>query len=196
MNRFLLPLGIFIVLAIFLGVGLTLNPREVPSPFIGKPAPAFTLTQLAEPDKTLSPKDMQGKVWLFNVWASWCVSCRQEHPILVEFSKNADVPLIGLSYKEVRGDGGFDMSKMSAEEEKDLARQRANQWLEQHGNPYKLTVMDLDGRVGIDWGVYGVPETFVIDKQGIVRHKHTGPVTPDALRDKIIPLVKELNGAK
>lgn len=195
MNRFLLPLGIFIVLAIFLGVGLTLKPREVPSPFIGKPAPAFTLAQLAEPDKTLSPKDMLGKVWLFNVWASWCVSCRQEHPILVEFSKNGNVPLIGLSYKEVRGDGGFDMSKMTVEEEKQLAWQRANQWLEQHGNPYKLTVMDLDGRVGIDYGVYGVPETFVIDKLGIVRHKHIGPVTPEALRDKIIPLVKELNGA-
>ncbi|MBI4937591.1 MAG: DsbE family thiol:disulfide interchange protein [Nitrosomonadales bacterium] len=195
MNRFLLPLGIFLVLAVFLGIGLTLKPREVPSPFIGKPAPNFTLAQLAEPDKTLSPKDMLGKVWLFNVWASWCVSCRQEHPILVEFSKNGNVPLIGLSYKEVRGDGGFDVSKMTAEEEKQLAWQRANQWLEEHGNPYKLTVMDLDGRVGIDYGVYGVPETFVVDKQGIVRHKHIGPVTPEALRDKIIPLVKELNGA-
>jgi len=193
MNRYYWILGGFAALVALLAVGLNLNPRDVPSPLVGKPAPAFTLAQLAEPEKTLSPKDMQGKVWLFNVWASWCVSCRQEHPILVEFSKKVDVPVIGLNYKEVRGDGGFDMGKMPVEEEKKLAWQRANQWLSQHGNPYKLTVMDLDGRVGIDYGVYGVPETYVIDKAGLIRMKHTGPITPEVLSKKIMPLLAELN---
>ena len=193
MNRYYWILGGFAALVALLAVGLNLNPRDVPSPLVGKPAPAFTLSQLAEPEKTLSPKDMQGKAWLFNVWASWCVSCRQEHPILVEFSKKVDVPLIGLNYKEVRGDGGFDMSKMPADEEKKLAWQRANQWLSQHGNPYTLTVMDLDGRVGIDYGVYGVPETYVIDKAGLIRMKHTGPITPEILAKKIMPLLAELN---
>ena len=168
MNRYFWILGAFAALVILLAVGLGLNPRDVPSPLVGKPAPAFNLNVLATPDKTLGPKDMQGKVWLLNVWASWCVSCRAEHPVLVEFSKKVDVPLIGLNYKEVRGDGAFDMSKMPAEEEKKLAFQRANKWLADHGDPYKLTVMDLDGRVGIDYGVYGVPETYVIDKAGVM----------------------------
>ena len=193
MNRYYWILGGFAALVALLAVGLNLNPRDVPSPLVGKPAPAFTLSQLAEPDKTLSPQDMRGKVWLFNVWSSWCVSCRQEHPVLVEFSRKVDVPLIGLNYKEVRGDGEFDMSKMPAAEEKKLAFQRANQWLSQHGNPYKLTVMDIDGRVGIDYGVYGVPETYVIDKAGVIRMKHTGPISPEVLTQKILPLLAELN---
>jgi cytochrome c biogenesis protein CcmG/thiol:disulfide interchange protein DsbE len=193
MNRYVWILVGFAGLVALLAIGLGLNPRDVPSPLVGKPAPAFTLAQLAEPERTLSPKDMQGKVWLLNVWASWCVSCRQEHPILVEFSKKVDVPLIGLNYKEVRGDGGFDMSKMPSDEEKKLAWQRANKWLTEHGDPYKLTVMDLDGRVGIDFGVYGVPETYIIDKTGIIRMKHTGPITPDVLGKKIMPLLAELN---
>lgn len=193
MNRYFWILGAFVALVVLLAVGLGLNPRDVPSPLVGKPAPAFTLPVLAAPETTLSPKDMQGKVWLLNVWASWCVSCRQEHPVLVEFSKKSDVPLLGLNYKEVRGDGGFDMGKMPADEEKALAFQRANQWLSQHGNPYTATIMDLDGRVGIDYGVYGVPETYVIDKAGVIRMKHTGPITPDVLSQKIMPLLVELN---
>ena len=193
MNRYYWILGGFAALVALLAVGLGLNPRDVPSPLVGKPAPAFNLAVLATPDRTFGPKDMQGKVWLLNVWASWCVSCRAEHPILVEFGKKVDVPLIGLNYKEVRGDGDFDMSKMSADEEKKLAFQRAGTWLAQHGDPYKLTVMDLDGRVGIDYGVYGVPETYVIDKAGIIRMKHTGPISPDVLGNKIMPLLAELN---
>lgn len=193
MNRYFWILGAFVALVVLLAVGLGLNPRDVPSPLVGKPAPAFTLPVLAAPETTLSPKDMQGKVWLLNVWASWCVSCRQEHPVLVEFAKKSDVPLLGLNYKEVRGDGGFDMGKMPADEEKALAFQRANQWLSQHGNPYTATIMDLDGRVGIDYGVYGVPETYVIDKAGVIRMKHTGPITPDVLSQKIMPLLVELN---
>jgi cytochrome c biogenesis protein CcmG, thiol:disulfide interchange protein DsbE len=193
MNRYYWILGAFAALVALLAIGLKLDPREVPSPLVGKPAPAFNLPVLATPDKTFGPKDMQGKVWLLNVWASWCVSCRAEHPILVEFSKKVDVPVIGLNYKEVRGDGSFDMSKMAADEEKKLAFERANAWLRQHGDPYKLTVMDLDGRVGIDYGVYGVPESYVIDKAGIIRMKHTGPITPDVLTQKIMPLLAELN---
>ncbi|NTV68813.1 MAG: DsbE family thiol:disulfide interchange protein [Azonexaceae bacterium] len=193
MNRYYWILGAFAALVALLAVGLNLNPRDVPSPLVGKPAPTFNLNVLDTPEKMLGPKDMQGKVWLFNVWSSWCVSCRAEHPVLVEFSKKANVPLVGLNYKEVRGDGNFDMSKMPADEEKKLAFQRANQWLAQHGNPYTLTVMDIDGRVGIDYGVYGVPETYVIDKTGIIRMKHTGPISPDVLAQKIMPLLAELN---
>ena len=193
MNRYYWILGAFAALVALLAVGLGLNPRDVPSPLVGKPAPAFSLNVLATPEKTMGPKDMQGKVWLFNVWASWCVSCRAEHPVLVEFSKKVQIPVVGLNYKEVRGDGNFDMGKMPADDERKLAFQRANQWLAQHGDPYTLTVMDIDGRVGIDYGVYGVPETYVIDKAGVIRMKHTGPVTPELLAKKIMPLLAELN---
>lgn len=194
MNRYFLIVGGFAALVILLAVGLGLNPRDVPSPLVGKPAPAFMLSVLDTPEKQLGPQDMRGKVWLLNVWASWCVSCRQEHPVLVDLAKKrSDVLLVGLNYKEVRGDGGFDMSKISVAEEKKLAFQRGSQWLAQHGNPYQLTVMDIDGRVGIDYGVYGVPETYVIDKSGIIRLKHTGPITPEALGKKILPLIAELN---
>ena len=194
MNRYFWILGGFAALVVLLAVGLGLNPRDVPSPLVGKPAPAFALEVLSAPDNKLGPKDMQGKVWLLNVWASWCVSCRQEHPVLVDLAKKrSDVILVGLNYKEVRGDGNFDMSKMPAGEERKLSFLRANQWLAQHGDPYKVTVMDIDGRVDIDYGVYGVPETYVVDKAGVIRMKHTGPITPDVLEKKILPLVAELN---
>ena len=193
MNKYFWILGGFVALVVLLAVGLNLDPRDVPSPLVGKPAPAFSLPLLATPDKEFGPRDMQGKVWLLNVWSSWCVSCRQEHPVLVEFAKRASVPLVGLNYKEVRGDGETDMSKVSPEQEKKLGLERANQWLGQHGNPYTLSVLDLDGRVGIDYGVYGVPETYVIDKAGTIRMKHTGPITPDVLGSKILPLIGELS---
>jgi len=172
MTRFLVPLGIFIVLVVFLAVGLGLNPREVPSPLINKPAPAFRLPQLHQPDKTFSQQDMKGKVWLLNVWASWCVSCREEHPLLVELARSNVVPVYGLNYKDKPED--------------------ALAWLKDFGDPYVLSIIDRNGRVGIDYGVYGVPETFVIDKQGAIRYKQIGPITPKALQDKILPLVKAL----
>jgi cytochrome c biogenesis protein CcmG/thiol:disulfide interchange protein DsbE len=175
MRRFLLPLGILIVLLGFLAVGLRLNPREVPSPLIGKPAPTFRLTQLHQEDQTIAPEDLRGKVWLLNVWASWCVSCRQEHPVLVALARQGVVPIIGLNYKDERDAG--------------------KAWLARHGDPYQLSAWDREGRVGIDFGVYGVPETFVIDKSGVIRHKHIGPITTEVLQEKILPLVKELNGA-
>ena len=192
MNRFLWPLVGFVALVVLLAVGLSLNPRDVPSPLVGKPAANFSLSVLGA-DKQFGPEEMKGKVWLLNVWASWCVSCRQEHPLLVELGRKNIVPVIGLNYKEVRGDGETDMSKTDAATERKLAQTRAAGWLSKHGNPYTLSVLDLDGRVGIDYGVYGVPETYIIDKAGIIRMKHTGPVTPDILSTKILPLVAELN---
>lgn len=193
MNRFLWPLIGFVVLVILLAVGLGLNPRDVPSPLIGKPAPMFSLPKLDAPGQNFSPKDMLGKVWLLNVWSTWCVSCRQEHPVLVEIAKSRSVTLIGLNYKEVRGDGGLDADKFTAQAEQQLALERSNGWLRKHGNPYLLSVLDLDGRVGIDYGVYGVPETYIIDKAGLIRMKHTGPISPDVFTGKILPLVTELN---
>jgi cytochrome c biogenesis protein CcmG/thiol:disulfide interchange protein DsbE len=171
-KKLFIPLAVFVVLVGFLFVGLFLNPREVPSPLIGKPAPQFTLNQLHQPGKTLGTPDMKGQVWLLNVWASWCVSCREEHPLLVELGKAKLVPIIGLNYKDEPAAG--------------------MKWLAQNGDPYNLSVVDRDGAVGIDFGVYGVPETFVIDKQGTIRFKQIGPITVEALEKKIIPLVREL----
>jgi len=174
MARFLIPLAIFIVLVAFLAVGLNLKPREVPSPLIDKPAPAFELARLDNPAQAVRLADMRGQVWLLNVWASWCVACLDEHPVLLEFSRSSPVPIYGLNYKDERADG--------------IA------WLARFGNPYQLSAYDRDGRIGIDYGVYGVPETYVIDKAGVIRYKRIGIVTPEIVRDKILPLVKELNG--
>lgn len=171
--QYLAPLALFAVLLGFLAVGLNLNPREVPSPLIDKPAPAFALPRLDDPTQTLTREDMLGKVWMLNVWASWCVACREEHPILVDFSKRSPVPIYGLNYKDQRPD--------------------AMNWLARFGNPYKASLQDQKGLVGIDYGVYGVPETFIIDKKGVIRFKQIGPVTPEVLRERIEPLLKELN---
>lgn len=192
MKRFLIPMGLFVILVGFLAVGLRLDPREVPSPLVGKAAPRFELPQLADPERKFSPLDMKGKVWMLNVWASWCVSCRAEHPLLVSFARQSALPIVGLSYKEVRGDGEIDIRKMLPADELPLAQKRANAWLATRGDPYTLTALDLDGRVGIDYGVYGVPETYLIDKAGVIRYKQIGPITPEALEKKILPLVKEL----
>jgi cytochrome c biogenesis protein CcmG, thiol:disulfide interchange protein DsbE len=171
--KFLIPLALFVVLLGFLGVGLNLNPREVPSPLIGKPAPTFTLARLDDPARTIARDELLGKVWMLNVWASWCAPCREEHPLLVEFGKRKLVPIYGLNYKDTRA--------------------QANGFLGQLGNPYEASLFDADGRVGIDFGVYGVPETFIIDRQGVVRFKHVGALTPDVLRTRIEPLLRQLN---
>lgn len=168
----LIPLVLFAVLAGFLAVGLGLDPREVPSPLVNKPAPIFKITQLEPSDAQFSPEDMKGKVWLFNVWASWCVACRQEHPVLMEFARAKVAPLVGLDYKDQRKD--------------------ALGVLKRTGNPYDVIAFDGDGRVGIDYGVYGVPESYVIDKAGIIRYKHIGPITMDAMEKTIIPLIQKL----
>ncbi|CAM3721402.1 DsbE family thiol:disulfide interchange protein [Polynucleobacter antarcticus] len=170
--KFLIPLLLFVVLVGFLAVGLDRNPQDVPSPLIGKPAPAFELPQLADPKKSFSPESLKGQPWILNVWASWCAACRDEHPVLVELGKLKIAPLIGLDYKDKRDDGLLMLARF--------------------GDPYTLSVFDGNGRVGIDYGVYGVPETYVIDKTGIIRFKYTGPITMQILNQKIIPLIAEL----
>jgi cytochrome c biogenesis protein CcmG/thiol:disulfide interchange protein DsbE len=170
--RFILPLVVFLVLAGFLYKGLHLDPHEVPSPLIDKPAPAFNLPQLQETNKQFSPADMKGKVWLLNAWSSWCVSCKEEHPVLMDLARQNIVPIYGLDYKDKREDALMQLSR--------------------GGNPYVLSVMDREGRTGIDYGVYGVPETYVIDKQGVIRYKQIGPVNYQNLRETILPLVAEL----
>ena len=164
----------FIALVGLLAAGLRLNPREVPSPLIGKPAPHFELPLLNAPGKTFSQKDMLGSVWVLNVWASWCPPCLVEHPVVTALANSGIAPVIGLNYKD--------------------ARENALPWLRRNGDPYKLSVYDLEGRIGIDYGVYGVPETYVIDRKGVIRYKHIGPLTPEIAQKKLQPLVKELSG--
>ena len=171
--KFLLPLGIFLGLAFFLAAGLKLDPKEVPSPLIGKPAPGFSLSALDNPTQRIAREDLLGKVWMLNVWASWCAACRDEHPLLVEFSRKKVMPIYGLNYKDERSAG--------------------LKWLANFGNPYDASLYDKDGKVGIDFGVYGVPETFVVDRQGIIRFKHIGPLTPEVIEKEIEPLVRQLN---
>ena len=189
MLKYLLPLLLFIILAVFLALGLNLHPSEIPSPLLNKAAPEFSAPKLQTsakdggsvaigtepiqaPEQKLTPADLKGKVWLFNVWASWCVSCRSEHPILNQLAKTKAAIIVGLNYKDEPED--------------------AKQWLAQLGNPYDVSIMDQDGRIGIDYGVYGVPETFVIDKQGLIRYKHTGPVTVEDVQQVFLPWITKL----
>jgi cytochrome c biogenesis protein CcmG, thiol:disulfide interchange protein DsbE len=171
--RFVLPLAVFAGLVYFLAAGLKLDPREVPSPLIGKPAPEFALPRLDAPQQVMRRADLLGQVWLLNVWASWCVACRQEHPLLVEFARRKVVPIYGLNYKD----------KPAA----------AQNWLVDGGNPYDASLSDESGKVGIDFGVYGVPETFLIDRAGLIQFKHTGPLTAEVLEQEVLPLVKRLS---
>ena len=173
MVRYLIPLVLFIVLVVFLAIGLGRDPHEVPSPLINKPAPDFKLTQLRDPSKTFSATELRGKVYLLNVWASWCVSCRDEHPLLIQYAKTGAVPIYGLNWKDRRED--------------------ALSWLSEFGDPYVLSVSDTDGRVAIDYGVYGAPETYLVDQNGVIRFKQIGPVTEDVWKDKILPMAQELN---
>jgi cytochrome c biogenesis protein CcmG/thiol:disulfide interchange protein DsbE len=170
--KFLIPLLLFIILVVFLAIGLNRDPHEVPSPLINKPAPAFDIAQLEQSNKNFSPASMKGQVWILNVWASWCVACREEHPVLVELANSKIAPVIGLDYKD--------------------KREQALAMLATQGNPYTLSAFDANGRVGIDYGVYGVPETYIIDKTGIIRFKHIGPINSQLLNQKIYPLVSEL----
>lgn len=172
MNRCVIPLVGFAVLVGVLAVGLRLNPHEVPSPLIDKPAPAFTLPQLRDPQLLLSERTLHGKVALLNVWASWCGGCRQEHPLLVELAAQRKLPIYGLDYKDEAGD--------------------AVRWLDQHGDPYTTIGFDARGQVGLDYGVYGVPETYVLDRRGVIRYKHIGPLTRELLRNTLLPLIERL----
>ena len=168
----LVPLLLFAVLAALLAVGLTLNPREVPSPLIGKPVPEFSLPPVKGRTLGLASRDLRGEVTLVNVFASWCLSCREEHPVFMDLRNRGVIPVHGLNYKDKPDD--------------------AATWLAEMGDPYTRTGADLDGRVAIDWGVYGVPETFLVDREGRIAYKHIGPVTPQLVREKLIPLIEEL----
>jgi cytochrome c biogenesis protein CcmG/thiol:disulfide interchange protein DsbE len=174
-RRRFIPLALFGVTAALLGAGLTLDPRELPSPLIGKRAPAFALPLLHQPDKVSSHSEMLGTVWVLNVWASWCISCREEHAALTALARSGAAPVIGLNYKD--------------------EREQALAWLGRFGDPYTLSLHDREGRLGMDYGVYGVPETFVIDRNGVIRYKRVGVLTPEIVRERILPLVKELQRA-
>ena len=171
-----IPIGIFALLVALLYFGLSNDPRNIPSPLVGKAVPHFELPQLYNPSKTIKPTDMQGKVWVLNVWASWCVSCRAEHAVVTEFVKANKLAVLGLNYKDEPID--------------------AKAWLAKFGNPYSVIAVDADGRVGIDWGVYGVPESFIIDKKGIIRYKFTGPIDQKAVQDILKPMVDKLRAEK
>ena len=170
--RFAIPLTLFVLLVILLGVGLTLDPRHIPSPLINQPAPEFTLQSLAAAERVLSNDDFTGRVFLLNVWASWCAACRTEHPLLVDLGRQGVVELIGLNYKDKRS--------------------AAREWLRERGDPYAVSLFDPAGSLGLDLGVYGVPETFVIDTAGVIRYKHVGPITRKVLQHQIMPLVDSL----
>ncbi|MDY6991486.1 MAG: DsbE family thiol:disulfide interchange protein [Pseudomonadota bacterium] len=172
MVRYFIPLGILVILGIFLFIGLSLNPRDIGSTRIDKPAPEFNLPQVMAMDNTLTHKDFLGKVSLFNAWASWCVSCRQEHEVLMQLAQQHHVAIYGLNYKDTL--------------------EEARSVLERTGSPYIASGFDKTGRVGLDWGVTGTPETFVIDKQGIVRFKNTGPLTEHIVQEEILPLIRQL----
>ncbi|NIP49825.1 MAG: DsbE family thiol:disulfide interchange protein [Gammaproteobacteria bacterium] len=173
MIRYHLPLGIFLLIVVLFVIGLRLDPRHVPSPLIDKPAPEFSLPSLRDENTRVGTSDFIGKVTLLNVWASWCVSCLYEHPLLMDLFRQGVVPIYGLNYKD--------------------ERKAAIAWLEQRGDPYQASAYDEAGRVGIDYGVYGVPETYVLDKKGIIRHKHIGPLTREDLDETILPLIRQLN---
>ncbi len=170
--RFKLPLAVFILMVGLLAYGLGLDPKKVPSPLIDKPAPAFSLARLHAPQQQTSNKDLLGEVWVLNVWASWCVACRAEHEFVTRLARMELVKVIGLNYKDRSVD--------------------AKGWLQQWGDPYSASLMDTDGRIGIDWGVYGVPETFIVDKNGLIRYKFIGPINQGTLDSEIVPLLREL----
>ncbi len=171
-GMWLAPLALFAALAILLGIGLTLNPREVQSPLIGKPVPEFVLPPVKGRTLGLSSTDLKREVSLVNVFASWCAACKDEHPVFLQLQRERFVPVHGLNYKD---------------RPEDAAR-----WLDTFGDPYTRTGADLDGRVAIDWGVYGVPETFVVDRSGRIAYKHIGPITPDVLEKRLRPLIAGL----
>lgn len=171
MRRYLVPLIVFGAITLMLGVGLTLNTSQVKSPLVGKPAPEFQAPDLQSPKQSLRLDDIKGQVALINIWASWCTTCLQEQPYLMALSQQG-VPIYGIDYKD--------------------ERPKAKAWLNQYGNAYRAIGFDADGRIGLDWGVYGVPETYVLDRQGIIRHKYIGAITASSLHEELLPLIAKL----
>lgn len=173
--RFVLPLAIFAALGVLLASGLGKDTRLVPSPLIDRPAPSFDLPSLRDPNVRVRSDDFAGKPWVLNVWGSWCVACRVEHEVLTAFAKRGLVPVVGLDWKDDAND--------------------ATRWLAQFGDPYDAIPVDVDGRVAIDWGVYGAPETFLVDAGGIVRFKHVGPLTPEIVERELVPRIEAMRGS-
>jgi cytochrome c biogenesis protein CcmG/thiol:disulfide interchange protein DsbE len=173
--RYAIPLILFLIIAAFLATRLRggYDPHIIPSALIDKPAPDFQLPELHEPARTFSPKQLRGKVWLLNVWGSWCVACREEHPFLMQLSRSGVVPIYGLDWRDQREDALATLGEL--------------------GDPYVLTASDADSRAAIDYGVTGAPETYVIDKNGVIRYKEVGQLTPEIMETKIMPLVKQLD---
>ncbi len=169
------PLAIFVLMLVFLGIGLTRDPSHIPSPLIDKPMPVFDLARLKDEQQRLASGDLLGEVALINVWASWCVGCRIEHDVLLSLSRRKVVNIYGLNYKDRRED--------------------ALAWLQRFGDPYTSTAHDLEGKVGIDFGVYGAPETFLIDQQGVIRYKHIGPLTSEIIEKELLPRIEQLKVA-
>ena len=165
--KFLLPLIVFLGITGLFYSTLDRNTRLVPSPLINKAAPEFSLPALSDAQSILSPATFKGKPWILNIWASWCRECRIEHPLFNQMAHQYDFEIVGLNYKDQLDD--------------------AKQWLQQFGDPFSTTIFDQQGTAGLDWGVYGVPETFLIDPNGIIRYKHVGPINPQIVQEVIVP---------
>jgi cytochrome c biogenesis protein CcmG, thiol:disulfide interchange protein DsbE len=176
MWRYLLPAAIFAALVGFFFVSLHDDKSELPSALIGKPAPTFQLSRVEDPSQTIGSNDLKGKPYVLNVWATWCVACRQEHPVLLQIAQRGELPLIGLDWND--------------------QRDKAQRWLQQLGNPYQATAFDNEGRVAIEWGVYGAPETFLVDANGQVVFKHIGPMTLDVWQDEFLKRVPALGASR
>jgi cytochrome c biogenesis protein CcmG/thiol:disulfide interchange protein DsbE len=170
--RHLVPLLAFLALMGLLWLQLGRRPAPLPSALLNRPAPGFTAPQLDPGQTPFSPQALKGQVWLLNVWSSWCASCRAEHPVLLDIHRQHNIPIVGLDYQDAPEKGAY--------------------WLQSQGNPYRWTPQDRDGRIGMDWGVYGVPETFVIDRQGRIRLRHAGPMTPEIWQGTVLPLIQSL----
>lgn len=178
MNTRLLPLFGFMLMVALLGFGIWWNshndPREIPSPLIDKPAPTFALPLLDDPARTLSSTDLAGEPYLINVFASWCFACRDEHPILMREGKRLGIKLVGFNYKDEPAD--------------------AKRWLAQYGNPYDVVIADFPGKVAIDFGVTGAPETFLVDAQGVIRYKYISPITSAVIANELMPRIAAMKG--
>jgi cytochrome c biogenesis protein CcmG/thiol:disulfide interchange protein DsbE len=186
-----LPLALFLGMVVFLAVGLTRNPQKIPSPLIGRPAPAFELP-LVGGQGVFNAEQFKGQLTLVNLWATWCAGCKEEHPILMALSRQPGLNMVGINYKELQASELSGQDPQSAEAvQKATARSQA--WLQKQGQAFGVNLLDMDGRVGMDFGVYGLPETYLIDREGVVRFKHAGALTPDVVQQKLLPLMRGAN---
>jgi cytochrome c biogenesis protein CcmG/thiol:disulfide interchange protein DsbE len=186
-----LPLALFLGMVVFLAVGLTRNPQEIPSPLIGRPAPAFELPVVGG-QGVFSAEQFKGQLTLVNLWATWCAGCKEEHPILMALSRQPGLNMVGINYKELQA------SELSGQDPQSVASlqkatARSQAWLQKQGQAFGVNLLDMDGRVGMDFGVYGLPETYLIDREGVVRFKHAGALTPDVVQQKLLPLLRGVN---